>query len=401
MQTNLDKKLLPLAQAEEAERILRACVHCGFCTATCPTYQLLGDELDGPRGRIYQIKQVLEGQSATEKTLKHLDQCLMCRSCETTCPSGVRYGRLLEIGRHTVEQNVRRSVFVSLFRSTLEKIIPYPGIFGPLFRLGQLFRFMLPASLKQHMPVVEKLHEWSQYRSDKKLLVLEGCAQSVTSPDTNAMASKLFEKLGYQLVREDRAGCCGAVSAHLSKEENGKQFMRNNIDAWWPHIESGVEAILVTASGCGIMVKEYGEVLRDDPVYAEKADKVSSLCKDPIEILSRADFSGVDINSDIGKIAFHAPCTLQHGMKQQGTVEALLTKLGFDLVEVPDSHLCCGSSGTYSLLQPEISEKLKANKIQALNENRPDVIVTANIGCQMHLQSAESKPIRHWISLLL
>jgi glycolate oxidase iron-sulfur subunit len=401
MQTKLDKTLLSKADAEQAEQILRSCVHCGFCTATCPTYQLLGDELDGPRGRIYQIKQVLEGDAPTENTLKHLDRCLLCRACETTCPSGVRYGELLEIGRHAVEKSVQRPLLENLLRWLLEKTIPYPARFGVLFKLGQIFRFMLPASLKQHIPEVEAEHQWSQFESEKKLLVLEGCAQSVTSPDTNAIASKVFERLGYQLVRENRAGCCGAVSTHLSQPENGKQFMRNNINAWWPHIEAGVEAIMVTASGCGLMVKEYGSALSDDPVYAEKASKIASLCFDPIELLLKMDFSSLDINTNVGKVAFHAPCTLQHGMKQLGKVESLLTRLGFDLLEVRDGHLCCGSSGTYSLLQPELSEQLRDNKLQALKENQPDIIVTANIGCQMHLQSGVDKPVRHWLSLLL
>jgi glycolate oxidase iron-sulfur subunit len=401
MQANLDKSLLSVSDAEQAEQILRACVHCGFCTATCPTYQLLGDELDGPRGRIYQIKQVLEGDAPTVNTLKHLDRCLLCRSCETTCPSGVRYGKLLEIGRHAVEKKIDRPSIENLFRALLEKTIPYPGRFGVLFKLGQMFRFLLPESLKQHIPAVESKYAWSQFSSEKKLLVLEGCAQSVTSPDTNAMASMVFERLGYQLVRENRAGCCGAVSTHLSKPGNGKQFMRNNIDAWWPHIEAGAEAILVTASGCGLMVKEYGDALANDPAYADKAAKIARLCRDPIELLLEMDLSLLDINTNVGKVAFHAPCTLQHGMKQQGSVEGLLTRLGFDLVEVSNSHLCCGSSGTYSLLQPELSEQLRVNKLHALNENKPDIIVTANIGCQMHLQSGEDKPIRHWLSLLL
>lgn len=401
MQTQLSQTLLSTSEGKLADEILRSCVHCGFCTATCPTYLLLGDELDSPRGRIYQIKQVLEGAEPTLRVQQHLDRCLTCRSCETTCPSGVRYARLLEIGRKAVDDKLGRSFLATFKRAALRAIVPYPGRFGALFKTGLLFKPFLPGALKKQLPDIENNVQWEMAKQQKKLLVLEGCVQSVVTPDTNAMASQVFAKLGYQLIRESRAGCCGAVSTHLQAEEEGRQFMRRNIDAWWPHVEAGVDAILATASGCGLMLHDYADALQDDPEYADKAKKISSLVKDPAEILFREDLSVLNVNTQLGKIAFHAPCTLQHGLKLQGIVEQILKRLGFTLVEVKDSHLCCGSAGTYSILQPELSEKLLHNKISALNEEQPDFIVTANIGCQMHLQAGGDKPVRHWLSLLI
>ncbi len=401
MQTRITEAYLSTTEGKLADQILRSCVHCGFCTATCPTYQLLGDELDGPRGRIYQIKQVLEGVEPTTRVQQHLDRCLTCRSCETTCPSGVRYARLLEIGRKVVEEKVGRSLAVSIKRAALRAVIPYPARFRALLKTGQLFKFMLPASLKKQLPEIENKYQWDSSHQQKKLLVLEGCVQSVTTPDTNAMASQVFAKLGYQLIREQLAGCCGAVSTHLMAEDEGLEFMRRNIDAWWPHVEKGIEGILATASGCGLMLQDYAEALAHDPEYAAKAQKISSLVKDPAQILVNADLSALNVNTAVGKVAFHAPCTLQHGLQQQGVVEKILSDLGFTLVPVKDSHLCCGSAGTYSIMQPELSERLLHNKLSALNAGEPNLIVTANIGCQMHLQKGGDKPVRHWLSLLV
>lgn len=400
MQTNISQQYLATPQGQEANDILRACVHCGFCTATCPTYQLLGDELDGPRGRIYLIKQMLENNAVTHKTQLHLDRCLTCRACETTCPSGVRYGRLVEIGRELVEEKVSRSRFESLQRWALRKLVPYPRRFSPLVKAGNLFKNFMPAALRNKVPTLQQETARPERTHSRKMLVLEGCVQSVSTPNTNAAAARVLDKLGIELISAERAGCCGAVSHHLSAAEEGLDFMRSNIAAWWPHIEAGAEAIVITASGCGTMVKEYGELLRHDPAYAEQAARVSELAKDISEVLRDEDLSQLDNKSGYNKVAFHSPCTLQHGQQLNGVVERILQNAGFTLTEVPDAHLCCGSAGTYSILQPKLSRQLLDNKLSALQDKEPDVIATANIGCQMHLASKAGKPVKHWIELL-
>lgn len=406
MQTNLAAFIKGTPAGDEAEAILRKCVHCGFCTATCPTYQLLGDELDGPRGRIYLIKQALEGNAVTAKTRLHLDRCLTCLSCETTCPSGVRYGRLLDIGRNVVEHKVGRGPVQALARRMLRVVLPHPSLFSPLLTFGQLARPLLPGALKRKVPQPARAAPWPQTAHARKMLVLDGCVQSALSPNTNAAAARVLDRLGITLVRAPRAGCCGAVSYHLSAQDEGLAYMRRNIDAWWPYIEQGAEAIVITASGCGAMVTEYGHLLAHDPIYAEKAKRISELAKDISEIIAagkdrpKALSPLSSLRSPLPKVAFHPPCTLQHGLKLKGKVEGLLADLGFELTSVPDSHLCCGSAGTYSILQPELSKRLLKNKIAALESGRPEVIVTANIGCQAHLQSATALPVRHWIEAL-
>ncbi len=406
METRLAAFIKDTPQGQEAESILRKCVHCGFCTATCPTYQLLGDELDGPRGRIYLIKQVLEGATATAKTQLHLDRCLTCRSCETTCPSGVQYGRLLDIGREVVEQQVGRGTVDSLQRAALRKVIPSPSLFGPLLKLGQLVRPLLPAALKQKVPArVTPAKPWPQNTNGRTMLVLEGCAQPSLSPNTNAACARVLDRLGISLVRAQSAGCCGAVAFHLNAQEEALTAMRCNIDAWWQHVEKGAEKIIITASGCGVMVKDYAHALMHDEAYAEKAKRISELSCDISEVIATEAVTLKTLTTQNSKqktqrIAFHAPCTLQHGLKQKGTVETLLAELGFDLAPVADAHLCCGSSGTYSILQPELSKQLRDNKIAALTCHAPQAILTANIGCQSHLQSATPLPVRHWIEAL-
>ncbi|MFP3873109.1 MAG: glycolate oxidase subunit GlcF [Thiohalophilus sp.] len=400
MQTNLSQEYLNTPQGQEANDILRACVHCGFCTATCPTYQLLGDELDGPRGRIYLIKQALEGNAVTHKTQQHLDRCLTCRACETTCPSGVRYGRLAEIGRELVEEKVKRGRFETLQRWALRKLVPYPKRFAPLVRAGNLFKPLLPAALRNKVPAMQSAGARPEARHPRRMLVLDGCVQSVSTPQTNVAAARVLDRLGIELISAGRAGCCGAVSHHLSAAEEGLDFMRNNIAAWWPHIEAGAEAIVITASGCGAMVKEYGDLLKHDPAWAAQAARVSELTQDISEVLRDEDLSQLDNHSDYSKVAFHSPCTLQHGQQLNGVVETILQNAGFTLTQVPDAHLCCGSAGTYSILQPVLSQQLLDNKLVALQSDEPDVIATANIGCQMHLASKAGKPVRHWIELL-
>jgi glycolate oxidase iron-sulfur subunit len=400
MQTRISNRFDNNLDINVAESILRSCVHCGFCTATCPTYQLLGDELDGPRGRIYLIKQVLEGNAISSKTQTHLDRCLTCRSCETTCPSGVRYGRLVEIGREIVDQQVPRSLLQMMPRILLRKIVPYPGRFALLYKLGLAFRPLLPANLKRKLPLPRSSDNIACPTKERKILVLQGCVQSVVTPQTNQAAARILEKLDIELVTAPGAGCCGAVSHHLSAHEEGLEFMRRNIDAWWPHIEQGAEAIAITASGCSTVVKDYAELLKHDPAYADKAKKVSALAKDISEILRDENLSELALKEPALKVAFHSPCTLQHGQQLNGVVEKILTNTGFTLTDVQDAHLCCGSAGTYSILQPELSQKLLENKLSALQSEQPDVIATANIGCQMHLASKATQPVKHWLELI-
>ena len=400
MQTNISSQFHNSLNIKDAESILRSCVHCGFCTATCPTYQLLGDELDGPRGRIYLIKQVLEGNAISNKTQTHLDRCLTCRSCETTCPSGVRYGRLVEIGREIVDQQVPRSLLQKIPRTLLRKIVPYPKRFALLYKLGLLFRPLLPAALKRKLPVPQPSRNTANPTKDRKILVLQGCVQSVVTPQTNQAATRILEKLGIELITAPEAGCCGAVSHHLSAHEEGLDFMRRNIDAWWPYIELDAEAIAITASGCSAVVKDYAELLKHDTAYADKAQKISSLAKDISEILRDENLSKLAINRPALKVAFHSPCTLQHGQQLNGVVERILMNAGFTLTDVQDSHLCCGSAGTYSILQPKLSRQLLDNKLSALQSEQPDMIATANIGCQMHLASEATQPVKHWLELI-
>ncbi len=389
------------SQAQQAEAILRSCVHCGLCNATCPTYQLLGDERDGPRGRIYLIKQVLEGAKVTEKTQLHLDRCLTCRSCESTCPSGVNYGRLLDIGREQVEKQVSRPVLEQLKRTALRKVLPYPQRFSPLFKLARVVVPLLPESLAKLVPQSHSENHLDYVISaqPRKMLVLAGCVQSSLAPNINKAAAKVLQKLGISLITAPNTGCCGALSYHLAAVDDSFDFARRNIDAWLPYLEKGVEAIVITASGCGVMVKDYGELLKEDMNYAEKARRVSDAARDIVEIMQAEDLSGLKLNHN-DKIAVQSPCTLQHGQKLTGAVEILLQGLGFTVNPIADGHLCCGSAGTYSLLQPELSERLGQNKIAALEKSQPDIIATANIGCLKHLESKTQTPVRHWIEIV-
>ena len=405
MQTQLAAFIRDTPEGREADTILRKCVHCGFCNATCPTYQLLGDELDGPRGRIYLMKQVLEGASPTERTLLHLDRCLTCRACETTCPSGVQYGRLVDIGRPLVEARVARGPLESAWRWLLMKVIPRRGLFALLLRLGQTARPLLPSLLKRRIPpAAPAAGPWPTAAHARRMLVLEGCVLPSLSPATNAAAARVLDRLGITLVRAGE-GCCGAVPFHLNDHEDARDYMRRNIDAWWPHVEQGAEAIVITASGCGVMVKDYAHALAGDPAYAEKAKRISVLAKDISEVILAESAKlrmVIPPPSSVTprRVAFHPPCSLQHGLRIRGTLEPLLTGLGYALTDVPDAHLCCGSAGTYSILQPGLSRRLRDNKIAALSGGNPDAILTANIGCQSHLQGATELPVRHWIEEL-
>ena len=399
MKTELKASLLDPQDLTLADTILRKCVHCGFCNATCPTYQLLGDENDGPRGRIYLMKQMLEGKEVTESTRTYLDHCLSCRNCETTCPSGVQYSQLLDIGRKTVEAQVPRDFKDRVTRKLLRTILPYSNRFTPLLKMGRVFKPLLPKSLKKKIPKAVAKGSWPVTEHPRKMIVLDGCVQPALSPDINSATARVLHKLGISLVTAKKAGCCGAVSQHLSAEDEALVFMKKNIDAWWTEIESGAEAIVMTASGCGAMVKEYSHHLRHDSQYAAKAQRISDLCKDISEIIKNEDISQLKLDTT-QTISWHPPCTLQHGQKINGVVEEILSNCGYQLLPVIDQHLCCGSAGTYSILQPEISQKLQINKITQLQLKKPDLIVTGNIGCQTHLQEVSEVPVIHWIHLL-
>jgi glycolate oxidase iron-sulfur subunit len=402
MQTNLAPEFKNTPDGIEAEAILRKCVHCGFCTATCPTYQLLGDELDGPRGRIYLMKQVLEGETPTRATQMHLDRCLTCRNCESTCPSGVQYGHLVDIGRRIVDEKVPRPVGEKVLRWALKEGLPSP-LFGPAMKVGQLMRGALPAALQAKVPKKQDAGRWPVQSHARKMLLLAGCVQPAMAPNINAATARVLDAAGIQSVVAGNAGCCGAVKFHLNDQQGGMAQMRANIDAWWPHLEQGVEAIVMNASGCGVTVKEYGHLLRDDPLYAEKAQRISDSTRDLSELLPELapKLKGRLAAVPQHTLAYHPPCTLQHGQKLRGGVEQHLMGLGFKVrVAVNESHLCCGSAGTYSVLNPEISGQLRDRKLQALGEVQPTAIISANIGCITHLQSGTATPVRHWIEVV-
>ena len=389
MQTQLADFIRDTPEGREADAILRKCVHCGFCTATCPTYQVLGDDLDSPRGRIYLMKRALEGAAVTDKTRLHLDRCLTCRACETTCPSGVQYGHLLDIGRAVVEARTQRTPWQRLKRAVLAFGLPRTRLFTAALRLGQLARMA---------PTTRPSGAWPAARHARKMIVLRGCVQPALAPSVNAAAARVLDRLGISLVEVPGAGCCGGVRFHLNDQQAGREDMRALIDAWWPMVSGReIEALVMTASGCGVTVKDYAHLLGLDPDYRGKAERVSALTRDLCEVIRPEDLPA---GKPRGRVAFHSPCTLQHGQQLRGKVEALLTRVGYQLTTVRDAHLCCGSAGTYSLLQPEISGELRARKLAALEEGAPQAIATANIGCLVHLQAPSATPVRHWIELI-
>ena len=400
MQTNLADFIKNSPEGQEADAILRSCVHCGFCTATCPTYQLLGDELDGPRGRIYLIKQILEGKPATAKTQLHLDRCLTCRNCESTCPSGVKYGRLVDIGREIVEKQVERPFATQLVRTVLKETLPRKWLFTPAMKAGQFFRPLLPTALKNKVPVAHPAGRWPTRTHARTMLLLDGCVQPAMSPNINAATARVLDTLGVQLILAPKAGCCGAIRYHLNDQANSLDDMRRNIDAWWPYVQAGAEAIVMTASGCGAMVKEYGHLLANDPHYAARAQRITELTKDLSEILPAFQQELAKKVQIKKRVAYHPPCTLQHGQQIRGKVEEVLRAVGVDVTLCSDSHLCCGSAGTYSVLQPELSYQLRDNKLKNLQDTQSEMIVSANIGCLTHLQSGTESLVRHWIELI-
>jgi glycolate oxidase iron-sulfur subunit len=407
MQTTLAATIKNTAQGQEADAILRSCVHCGFCLATCPTYQLLGDELDSPRGRIYLMKQMLEGAPVTGDTQLHLDRCLTCRACETTCPSGVRYGKLLDIGRSLMEERVERQGVPALKRYVLRKVLPHRRRFAAAYALARLVRGILPREIRAKVPHKERqTQKWPPVRHTRRVILLEGCVQPTLTPAVNVAAARVLDRIGVSVLRVAAAGCCGAVAHHLSAHEDTLQQLKRNIDAVWPHVESGVEAIIMTASACTAMLTDYGYLLREDPAYATRAARVSELAREMSDVLlanaaTLKEALRAKSSAQPGpKVAFQSPCTLQHALKIRGSVESLLGEAGFVLTHVPDSHLCCGSAGTYSILQPALSARLLSDKVTALEQGDPAIIATANIGCQTHLRTGTALPVLHWIQLL-
>jgi glycolate oxidase iron-sulfur subunit len=405
MQTHLADFIRNTADGEEADAILRKCVHCGFCTATCPTYQLLGDELDGPRGRIYLMKQMFEGAPVTRSTQLHLDRCLTCRSCETTCPSGVQYGRLVEIGRPHVDAKVPRPFRQRLLRGLLARILPNSTLFTPAMRLGQMVRPLLPRKLRDKVPPRQRLLEWpsgQQAEHGRKVLLLAGCVQPAMLPNINIATARVLDALGVQTIVAPGAACCGAIRLHLGYRDEALDDIRRNIDAWWPHVEAGVEAIVVNASGCGATVKEYGHLLRADPAYADKARRITELACDIAEMLGgfEAELTSLARRRGVHTVAYHPPCTLQHGQQIRGQVERLLAALGIEARLPVDSHLCCGSAGTYSIMQPTLAYTLRGRKLERLAALEPQMIVSGNVGCIAHLQSGTSMPVAHWVEVV-
>jgi glycolate oxidase iron-sulfur subunit len=414
MQTNLAPEFRDTHEGQEAEAILRKCVHCGFCTATCPTYQILGDELDGPRGRIYLMKQVLEGHEPTRATQLHLDRCLTCRNCESTCPSGVNYGALADIGRNIVEKKVQRPAGERAKRWMLKEGLTSP-FFAPALKLGQALRPLVPANLREKLPTKAhpRAHDWPRREHPRKMLMLAGCVQPSMAPNINAATARVLDAAGIQTLVAPEAGCCGAIRSHLSDVEGGLNDMRRNVDAWSPLLDK-VEAIVMNASGCGVMVKDYGKALRHDPVYAARAARISALTKDLSELLpdlvpllipklaaKAPPQPDVPAGEPPRRLTFHPPCTLQHGQQLRGGVESGLRALGFEVnMAVGEAHLCCGSAGTYSVLQPELSHQLRDRKLGQLLPTQPDCIVSANIGCIGHLQSGTNTPVRHWVEVV-
>ena len=411
MQTKISQQYQNTPLGQLANDVLRTCVHCGFCNATCPTYQLLGDELDGPRGRIYQIKQVLEGQPVSYKTKQHLDRCLTCLNCETTCPSGVQYHHLLAIGQKMVSDKVQLPFQKRLLRQMILFTMPYPKRFNFLVKLGQLFKPLMPAVLSKQLPEKSSRTEIEIPKpQNRKMLLLSGCVHKSISPDIHQHSIKLLEKLGIELLLEENQNCCGALTHHMQDEQKTLTFVTSNIDKWSTLLESGIEKIISNASGCGVMVKDYPHFIKtslgQDSTYYPKAIKIAEQTKDIGEVIQNEDFLSLKIDANYQKIAYHPPCTLQHGQKLPELVESLLQQIidkhqqKIALIPVKDKHLCCGSAGTYSLMNPSISHQLRDNKLKGLKSNEADVIATANIGCLHHLQAGTKTKVTHWIQLL-
>ena len=418
MQTHFSAEQLKDPATAEAEKILRACVHCGFCTATCPTFVLLGDELDSPRGRIYLIKDMLENnRPADALTVKHIDRCLSCLACMTTCPSGVNYMHLVDGARSHIEKTFQRPFADRLFRALLGAILPYPNRFRlavAASRLASPFDFLYPrfgrtgrrlaAILRLapknivSRPVLPPISPAGAVKA--RVALLGGCVQQVLRPGINEAAIRLLARLGVEVVPAKGEGCCGALLHHLGKDAGALAQVRHNVDLWSAEIERhGLDAILITASGCGTMIKDYGFLLRNDPAYAAKAARVSALAKDVTEFLGALDLPE-PLNPQDATLAYHSACSMQHGQQIDALPKQLLTQAGFKVRDIPEGHLCCGSAGTYNILEPEIALRLRDRKIANILATAPDLLATGNIGCMAQIASGTSIPVLHTIELL-
>ncbi|MCC7120480.1 MAG: glycolate oxidase subunit GlcF [Gammaproteobacteria bacterium] len=395
MRARLQQTVLATKPGREAETILRSCVHCGFCNATCPTYQLLGDERDGPRGRIYQIKSLLEGLPVTTETATHLDRCLTCRACETTCPSGVQYGRLIDYARPLIEDAVPRAPRDRFQRWLLRKLVPSRA-FAPLLAAGRAVRALLPRAVRDQVPKARAAGDWPSARHATRWLAFDGCVQQAARPSINAAAARVFDRAGLSLVRVQGAGCCGALAHHLGAHAEALECARRNIDAWAAALAGGAAGIFCASSGCSAMLKDYGRLLADDPVYAGRAEHIAAHVRDATEFGAELRLAGA-----VGvRVAVQAPCSLQHGLRGTGRLEAALTAAGCDVFTPADAHLCCGSAGSYSLLQPALAGALRTRKLEQLAVGAPAVIASANIGCLLHLEAASDIPVRHWLEIV-
>jgi len=406
MQVSVPQKLKSFPHIDEARAALGKCVHCGMCNATCPTYQLTGDELDGPRGRIYLIKGAIEGHAVTSMTQQHLDRCLTCRNCETTCPSNVPYAQLAEVGREVIEHRLSetgsaRPLTERMMRWTLREGLTRPKVFSMLLAIGRKASPLLPGTLRKKLPPVHEQRPFSPKSHAREMIMLDGCVQPSLDASINDSAERVLDQVGISCSYAPRAGCCGAIRTHLGDRQGGLNEMRRNIDAWTPLLDAGAEALISTASGCGQMIKEYGHYLKDDPEYADRAKKVSAAVKDISEVLyeHREELGAIVAKGD-AIVAYHPPCTLQHGLRVRGKAESILEAVGATVKKTADSHLCCGSAGTYSITQPTLAKQLRDDKLEKLEAFKPDAILTANIGCQCHLQSGTENSVRHWISWL-
>lgn len=401
MHTELLAGLKQDAAAVAAAGEIGKCVHCGFCLPACPTYRLLGDELDSPRGRIYLIKQVLEGATPTATTRLHLDRCLTCRACETACPSGVDYHQVLEAGRALVDQHAPRPWLQESWRKSIAAVVSRRSLFGVAVALGRALRWLLPVGMQRQLEGSASSRPARQGQQ-RKVILLQGCAQPALRPGINRATARVLGAIGIEALEPAAAGCCGALQLHSGAPDAARDSMRRLVDAWWPSVEAGAEAIIATASGCGVQLADYGRLLADDPVYAEKAARISALAVDIAPFLQResqalAQAVTVKITR---RVAFQSPCTLQHGLRVNGVVESLLQVCGYELLPVADSGLCCGSAGSYSIVQPTLARELRRRKLLALGSGQPDVIATANIGCLLHLAAGTDVPICHWIELV-
>ena len=418
MQTNFSEEQLKNKDNKSSEKIFRKCVHCGMCNATCPTFNLLGDELDGPRGRIYLIKEMIEKKKTpTKKVVSHIDKCLSCYSCMTTCPSGVNYMHLIDHGRNYVEKNYQRPFYQRIFRNFLSATLPKPKIFKFLIffaKIGQLFKFLLPTNLKSMLDVApkkiygktlkfQKIYKAERKKPTARVALLIGCVQRVVSPQINESTIRILTRHGVEVITMPEIECCGSLNHHLGKEKLAKETFKKNINMWYDeYLKNGLDAIISNTSGCGTTLKDYGFVFRDDNELKKKAKKISELTKDITEFLDqnlKLSFKSDKVTKKYN-IAYHSACSMQHGQKVHKQPIDLLEKTGNKIFNIPDGHICCGSAGTYNILQSDIAKKLLKQKVENINKVKPDFISTGNIGCIMQITNGTKIPILHTVEVI-